>query len=119
VLSGHTGPVEIELPLDRAGTFEPQVVKKREGRLGEVDEIVLLLYAKGLTTGEISAHFAEIYGVSVSKEIVSRITDRVLEEMQSWQTRPLDEVYAAIFIDAVVVKICDGVSGNSTTRWHE
>lgn len=66
-------------------------MKKRQRRLGGVDEIVLSLYAKGLTTGEISAHFAEIYGASVSKETISRITDRVIEEMQSWQARPLDE----------------------------
>jgi putative transposase len=112
VISGHAGPVEIDVPRDRAGTFEPQIVKKRQRRLGEVDEIVLSLYAKGLTTGEISSHFAEIYGASVSKETISRITDRVLEEMQSWQTRPLDEVYAAVFIDAVVVKIRDGQVAN-------
>ncbi len=112
VISGNTGPVEIDVPRDRAGTFEPQIVKKRQRRLGEVDEIVLSLYAKGLTTGEISSHFAEIYGASVSKETVSRITDRVIEEMQSWQGRPLDEVYAAIFIDAVVVKIRDGQVAN-------
>ena len=77
-------------------------------RLGEVDEIVLSLYARGLTTGEIAAHFEQIYGASVSKETVSRITDKVIEEMQTWSTRPLDEVYAAIFIDAIVVKIRDG-----------
>ncbi len=112
VLPANTGPVEIDVPRDRAGTFEPQIVKKRQRRLGEVDEIVLSLYAKGLTTGEISAHFAEIYGASVSKETISRITDRIIEEMQSWQARPLDEVYAAIFIDAVVVKIRDGQVAN-------
>jgi transposase-like protein len=112
VLPANTGPVEIDVPRDRAGTFEPQIVKKRQRRLGEVDEIVLSLYAKGLTTGEISAHFAEIYGASVSKETISRITDRVIEEMQSWQARPLDEVYAAVFIDAVVVKVRDGQVAN-------
>jgi transposase-like protein len=112
VISGNSGPVDIDVPRDRAGTFDPQIVKKRQRRLGEVDEIVLSLYAKGLTTGEISAHFAEIYGASVSKETISRITDRVIEEMQTWATRPLDEVYAAIFIDAVVVKIRDGQVGN-------
>lgn len=112
VISANAGPVEIDVPRERAGTFEPQIVKKRQRRLGEVDEIVLSLYAKGLTTGEISAHFAEIYGASVSKETISRITDRVVEEMQAWQTRPLDEVYAAIFIDAVVVKIRDGQVAN-------
>jgi len=112
VISGNSGPVEIDVPRDRAGTFEPQIVKKRQRRLSEVDEIVLSLYAKGLTTGEISAHFAEIYGASVSKETVSRITDRVIDEMQSWASRPLDEVYAAVFIDAIVVKIRDGQVGN-------
>ena len=72
VLAANTGPVEIDVPRDRAGTFEPQIVKKRQRRLGEVDEVVLSLYAKGLTTGEISAHFAEIYGASVSKETISQ-----------------------------------------------
>src|SRR5829696_3437076 len=72
VLTEHTGPVEVEVPRDRAGTFSPQIVKKRQRRLSGVDEIVLSLHAKGLTTGEISAHFAEIYGASVSKETVSR-----------------------------------------------
>jgi putative transposase len=112
VLTEASGPVEIEVPRDRAGTFEPQIVKKRQRRLNGVDEIVLSLYAKGLTTGEISAHFAEIYGASVSKETISRITDRVIEEMQTWQSRPLDEIYVAVFIDAIVVKIRDGQVAN-------
>ena len=112
VLSANSGPVTVEVPRDRAGTFEPQIVRKRQRRLGEVDEIVLSLYAKGLTTGEISAHFADIYQASVSKEMVSRITDRVVEEMQSWQARPADEVYAAVFIDAIVVKVRDGQVAN-------
>ena len=73
---------------------------------------MLSLYAKGLTTGEISAHFAEIYGASVSKETISRITDKVIEEMNDWAVRPLDEVYAAIFIDAIVVKVRDGQVAN-------
>jgi len=73
---------------------------------------VLSLYAKGLTTGEISAHFAEIYGASVSRETISRITDKVIEEMNDWSVRPLDEIYAAIFIDAIVVKIRDGQVAN-------
>jgi putative transposase len=112
VLTEATGHVEIEVPRDRAGTFEPQIVKKRQRRLNGVDEIVLSLYAKGLTTGEISAHFAEIYGASVSKETISRIIDKVIEEMQSWQVRPLDSIYVAIFIDAIVVKIRDGQVAN-------
>jgi putative transposase len=112
VLTEHSGPVEIDAPRDRAGTFEPKIVRKRQRRLDGVDEVVLSLYAKGLTTGEISAHFAEIYGASVSKETISRITDRVLEEMNDWSARPLDAVYAAIFIDAIVVKVRDGQVAN-------
>jgi putative transposase len=73
-----------------------------------VDQIVLSLSARGLTTGEISAHFAEVYGASVSKETISKITDQVLEEMTAWMCRPLDEVYPVIFIDAIVVKVRDG-----------
>ncbi|WP_375401403.1 IS256 family transposase [uncultured Amnibacterium sp.] len=112
VLTEATGHVTIEVPRDRDGTFEPQIVKKRQRRLTGVDEIVLSLYAKGLTTGEISAHFEQIYGAKVSKETVSRITDKVIEEMNEWAARPLDGVYAAIFIDAIVVKIRDGQVAN-------
>ena len=112
VLTHATGDVELDVPRDRDGTFEPVIVKKRQRRLNEVDEIVLSLYARGLTTGEISAHFAQIYGASVSKETISRITDKVIEEMTSWASRPLDGVYAAIFIDAIVVKIRDGQVAN-------
>jgi transposase-like protein len=108
VLTEASGEVDIEVPRDRAGTFEPVIVKKRQRRLQGVDQVVLSLYAKGLTTGEISAHFAEIYGASVSKETISRITDRVLEEMTDWAGRPLDAIYAAVFVDAIVVKVRDG-----------
>jgi putative transposase len=81
VITEASGEVALEVPRDRAGTFEPQIVRKRQRRLTGVDEMVLSLYAKGLTMGEISAHFAEIYGASVSKETISRITDKVIEEM--------------------------------------
>jgi len=102
------GPVEIEVPRDLDASFQPKIVKKRQRRLTGVDQIVLSLSARGLTTGEISAHFAEVYGASVSRETVSKITDSVLEEMTAWMNRPLDEVYPVIFIDAIVVKVRDG-----------
>ncbi len=102
------GPVEIEVPRDRDGTFEPAIVKKRQRRLSGVDQIILSLSARGLTTGEISAHFADVYGATVSKDTISRITDKVLEEMADWRGRPLDRVYPVIFIDAIVVKVRDG-----------
>ena len=82
--------METDVPRDRAGTFEPQIVGKRQRRLSGVDEVVLSLYAKSLTTGEIPAHFAEIDGASISKETISRITDKVIEEMNDWAVRPLD-----------------------------
>src|SRR6185312_2923071 len=112
VISDAAREVRIDVPRDREATFEPQIVKKRQRRLTEVDEIVLSLYAKGMTTGEISAHFAEIYGVSVSKETISRITDKVVAEMTEWSTRPLERVYAAVFIDAIIVKVRDGQVAN-------
>jgi transposase-like protein len=112
VRTESTGQVGIDVPRDRDGSLEPQIVTKRQRRLTGVDEIVLSLYAKGLTTGEISAHFAGIYGAPVSKEAISRITGKVPEEMQAWQARPLDGVYAAIFIDAIMVKIRDGQVAN-------
>jgi putative transposase len=106
------GPITLDVPRDRAGSFEPKIVGKRQRRLGGLDEMVCSLSAKGLTHGEISAHLAEIYGADVSKETISRITDRVLESLAEWQNRPLDPVYPVIFIDAIMVKIRDGQVAN-------
>ncbi|MBT1162902.1 IS256 family transposase [Bifidobacterium sp. SO1] len=112
VVTDAVGPVRIEVPRDRDGSFEPVIVRKRQRRLNDVDEVVLSLYAKGLTTGEISAHFKEIYAAQVSKETISRITEKVVDQMNEWSTRPLDPVYAAVFIDAVHVKVRDGQVAN-------
>jgi transposase-like protein len=106
------GPVEIDVPRDTGATFEPQTVKKRQRRLTGVDEIVLSLSAKGLTTGEISAHFADVFGAKVSKDTISRITEKVVAEMTEWQNRPLDRVLPAMFIDAIHVKVRDGQVSN-------
>jgi transposase-like protein len=116
VLTAATGPVEIEVPWDRDGSFESVIAHVRQPRLTEVDEVVLSLSARELTTGEISAHFAQIYGASVSKETISRITDRVVEEMVEWQNRPLEEVYAAVFIDAISRPSVRFVGGASAAR---
>src|ERR1700712_5665614 len=102
------GPVQIDVPRDTDASFDPQIVRKRQRRLTGVDQIVLSLTARGLTTGEISAHFAEVYGASISRDTISKITDKVVEEMNEWFTRPLDRVYPVIFIDAIVVKVRDG-----------
>src|SRR5215208_3021699 len=106
------GPVEVRVPRDVAGTFEPQIVRKRQRRLTGVDDLVLSLSAKGLTHGEISAHLAEVYGTEVSKQTISTITDKVMDGMAEWQNRPLDRVYPVVFIDAVNVKIRDGQVAN-------
>ena len=108
----EAGPVGIEVPRDRDGSFEPQIVKKRQRRLTGLDDLVISLSARGLTHGEISAHLAEIYGAEVAKSTISVITDRVIEGMAEWQSRPLDPVYPVIFIDAVNVKIRDGNVAN-------
>ncbi len=104
--------MEIDVPRDRNGSFEPELVKKRQRRLTGVDEMVLSLSAKGLTHGEISAHLAEVYGAEVSKQTISTITDSVLERMTEWQNRPLDRVYPVVFIDCANVKIRDGQVAN-------
>ena len=83
----EVGEVELEVPRDRDGSFEPKIVKKRQRRLSGVDELVISLAAKGLTTGEIGAHLADVYGAEVSKDTISRITDRVLEKLGAWQSR--------------------------------
>jgi transposase-like protein len=106
------GPVEVRVPRDVAGTFEPQIVRKRQRRLSGVDELVLSLSARGLTHGEIAAHLAEVYGTEVSKQTISTITDKVIDGMAEWQNRPLDPVYPVVFIDAVNVKIRDGQVAN-------
>jgi transposase-like protein len=106
------GPIGIDVPRDRDGTFAPATVRKRQRRLEGVDAMVLSLCAKGLTTGEIAAHLAEVYGVDMSRETISKITDAVIEEMNTWLVRPLDRVYPVVFIDAIHVKVRDGQVAN-------
>lgn len=106
------GPVDIEVPRDRDGSFDPIVVPKHARRLSGFDEQVLSLYAKGFTTGDIVEHVEEIYGSQVSKDLVSRVTDAIIGEMTEWQNRPVDAVYAVMFIDVLYVKIRDGQVSN-------
>jgi len=108
----EAGPVELDVPRDRDSSFEPTIVAKRQRRLSGVEDLVISLSAKGLTTGEICAHLAEVYGAEVSKQTISTITDRVIEGMAAWCNRPLDRVYPVMFIDCVNVKIRDGQVAN-------
>jgi putative transposase len=108
----EVGPVEISVPRDRDGTFEPVIVRKRQRRLGGVEDLVVSLVAKGLTTGEVQAHLGEVYGAQVSRQTISTITDRVLDGLAAFKSRPLDPVYPVLFIDAINVKIRDGQVSN-------
>jgi len=108
----EVGSVPVQVPRDRHGTFTPSVVAKRQRRLGGIDNLVISLTAKGLTTGEVCAHLQEVYGTEVSKDTISTITDRVLDSLSEWQNRPLDSVYPVVFIDCINVKIRDGQVAN-------
>ena len=108
----EAGPVELAVPRDRDASFAPKIVAKRQRRLPGVDDLVISLVAKGLTTGEVAAHLAEVYGAEVSRDTISTITDRVLDGLAEWQSRPLDAVYAVLFIDVINVKIRDGQVAN-------
>ncbi|GGM43932.1 IS256 family transposase [Promicromonospora citrea] len=108
----QAGPVTIEVPRDRSGSFEPKIVKKRQRRLGSIEDVVLSLSARGMTHGDIAAHLADVYGTEVSKTTISTITDKVLDGMGEWQNRPLDPVYPVVFVDCIHVKVRDGQVAN-------
>jgi putative transposase len=102
------GPVPLQVPRDRNGTFEPLLIPKRAGRVaGGLDDMIISLYAHGMSVRDILHHLEQVYGTQLSAETVSRITDQVLEEVRAWQCRPLEQVYAAVFLDAIVVKVRD------------
>src|SRR5947208_2242148 len=109
-LSTEHGPVELRTPRDRQGTFEPKIVRKRQRRFEGFDEQILALYARGMSTRDIEAHLRELYGVSVGRDLISRVTDAVMDDVRAWQQRPLEDVYPIMFLDAFVVKVRDGGS---------
>jgi putative transposase len=106
-LSTANGPVQIRVPRDRNGTFEPRVVPKRSRRLGNINEMILSLYSRGMTTRDIEAHLLEVYGVHASRELISNVTEVVLDEIKLWQSRPVDEVYPIVYVDGLRLKIKD------------
>jgi putative transposase len=101
------GEVVVDVPRDREGTFEPKLVRKRERRLAGFDERIIALYARGMTVRDIQGHLKDLYGVDVSPDLVSRVTDAVAEDVGNWQSRPLDAVYPIVYLDALVVKVRD------------
>ena len=104
----EVGAVDLAVPRDRGGTFEPQIVRKGQTRLKGFNERIIALYARGMTTRDIRAHLREMYDVEVSPDLISRVTDAVIEEPAEWPSRPLDRVWPVVFIDALMVKIRDG-----------
>jgi len=104
-VKGDSGELDIAVPRDRDGSFEPELVKKGQRRLAGFDDKVLSLYARGMTTREIQGHLHELYGVEVSPTLISRVTDTVLEDVRAWQGRPLDPVYPIVYLDAIHVKM--------------
>ncbi len=102
------GPITIDVPRDRDGSFEPQLVQKGQRRSGILDQQVIALYSKGMTTREITATIKEMYDVDISPTLVSHITESVIEDVRQWQNRPLDSVYPIVFMDGIVVKVRDG-----------
>src|SRR5436305_1447596 len=109
LLTDH-GPVRIKAPRDRDGSFEPKIVRKRQRRFEGFDEKILALYSRGLSTRDIEAYLRELYGVSVGRDLISRVTDAVMEDVRAWAQRPLEDVYPILYLDAFVVKIRDGGS---------
>jgi putative transposase len=113
-VSTISGPIEIEVPRDRNGSFEPVIVPKRSRRLGNIDDMILSLYSRGMTTRDIEAHLREVYGVNASRELISNVTDVVVDEIKAWQSRPLDEVYPILYVDGIRLRIKD--NGVVTTK---
>jgi transposase-like protein len=106
-ISTPNGPVTIDVPRDRNGRFEPKIVPKRARRLGQIDEMILSLYARGMTTRDIEAHLREVYGVNASRELISNVTDVVADEIELWRNRPVDEVYPIVYIDGIRIRVRD------------
>jgi putative transposase len=107
-LKGEFGEIELETPRDRNGSFEPRIVGKGQTRFTGFDDKIISMYSRGMTTREIEGHLKEMYGIDVSPGLVSNVTEAVLEEVQAWQSRPLEEVYPILYMDALRVKVRDG-----------
>lgn len=106
-LRSDQGELEVQVPRDREGTFEPQLVKKHQRQFNGFDDKIVAMYARGMSVRDIRAHLEEVYGVDVSPDLVSQVTDAVVDELKAWQSRPLEAVYLVVYLDALVLKIRD------------
>jgi len=108
------GPLDMRIPRDRNSTFEPRIVPKHARRVGNIEDMILSLYSRGMTTRDIEAHLSEIYGINASRELISNVTEVVVDEIKAWQTRPLDEVYPIVYVDGIRIRVKD--AGVVTTK---
>ena len=108
------GPLDMRIPRDRNSTFEPRIVPKHARRVGNIEDMILSLYSRGMTTRDIEAHLSEIYGINASRELISNVTEVVVDEIKAWQSRPLDEVYPIVYVDGIRIRVKD--AGVVTTK---
>lgn len=107
-VKGTFGALSIDTPRDRAATFAPQLVKKRQTRLGDFEDKILALYARGMSTRDIESALVDLYGVTVSQDVIAQVTDAVLDEVRAWQERPLEAIYPVLWLDGLVLKVRHG-----------
>ena len=118
-VKGKRGEMRVKVPRDRKSEFEPQLIKKGQTRFNGFDDKILSLYARGMTMREMQGHLEEIYGVEVSPDLISTVTDAVNDEVKAWQARPLDEVYPIIYLDALQIKVrYEGRVSNRAVYWR-
>jgi putative transposase len=115
-LKGDFGELELETPRDRQASFEPQIVAKGQARFTGFDDKIISMYARGMSTREIQGHLKEIYGIEVSPTLISNVTEAILEEVKAWQSRPLEELYPIVYLDAMMVKTRDNGHVQYKTR---
>jgi transposase-like protein len=113
------GTLEIETPRDRDGTFEPQLVQKRQVRLAGMEEKILALYARGMTTRDIESALVDLYGVTISHGLIAQVTDAVLDEARAWQSRPLESIYPIVWLDGIVVKVQQNKQVIHSATWRQ
>jgi transposase-like protein len=115
-VKGESGAFEIDVPRDREGSFEPQLIAKGQTRIDGLDEKIIAMYARGMSVRDIRSHLEELYGIAVSPDLISRVTDAVLDEVKEWRSRALDAVYPVVIFDALRVRVRDKAAGSSKTR---
>ena len=116
MLKGDFGELELESPRDRQTSFEPKIVAKGQNRFTGFDDKIISMYARGMSTREIQGHLEEIYGIEVSPTLISNVTEAIVDEVKAWQSRPLEEMYPIVYLDAMMVKMRDNGQSKRQTN---